>query len=516
MSLPASTADRSFFSATASRTFQRLFWVLGLVITPLSLGPGSLLSGGRVGYLQTPAFRALLLAVVVVVGIITVVATTNVSSRQLFSWGRGQVRWLLPLLGLISWLLIAIPIGNVGLGIPALGSWARYDGAGIQALWFALVPIGAVMARFGTIEFRVIARYALATGLVTSLWTLFQGIGVDPVRLILVGEAVPPLPSGAFGHGAQASTFVAIALLLSYGLWFNRVLSPVVLSSVFVMGAGMAAAGGRAGMFAWGVMTCVLLLGLIKHRPKRTAILILVFVTLLGAAAAYYVIPRAQQQALRASTAILGGDTSLNNRFPAWRGGVALLAEYPLFGVGAEGYMYGVWNHVTDDDKAQLIRAALGSSVSHLELQPHEYTIAGDMVMYLDSEGRVALGSVRWDKAHNFLLDLGLTAGLPAVLLFLAFVGFALLDLIRSSEALIKSISYGLGVFLIYGFFWFGMISLDPVVWLLVGSGLGWRSRQKAGAQVSESVVAAVGTTAAKMRVSRPEPKPVRGNVKSL
>ena len=198
---------------------------------------------------------------------------------------------------------------------------------------------------------------------------------------------------------------------------------------------------------------------------------------LLGLALALLTTSRAQRQAQALASAFAGTDPSFNARPPAWRGGLRLLLANPLFGVGPEGFGYGVWDVVSPDDRAVLIKSTLGSRIDERVLAEGRYSITGNVIANSSPERELGLATLGWDKAHNYLIDLGLTSGVPAVLAFVGFLASALAAMWRSRSLFAKGTAAAAVAFLVFGLAWFPTVSLDPVVWSLVGAGLGFGAR---------------------------------------
>src|SRR5690606_28075666 len=117
-----------------------------------------------------------------------------------------------------------------------------------------------------------------------------------------------------------------------------------------------------------------------------------------------------------------GQDAALNARFSAWAGGARLLVRNPLFGVGAGGFGYGVWPLLSAAEAEVMIRDPLGARLVGVELTEGSFVISGNVIATSDSSGNLLISALGWDKAHNYLLDLALVAGVPGLLFFILFV----------------------------------------------------------------------------------------------
>src|SRR5690606_35522290 len=101
--------------------------------------------------------------------------------------------------------------------------------------------------------------------------------------------------------------------------------------------------------------------------------------------------------------------------------------------------------------------------------------------------GNFFVSGLGWDKAHNYLLDLGLTAGVPAVLFFALFVAGCVQYLWASGFRFAQGIAIALLSFIVFGVAWFPTISLDPVIWAIVGVGLAYAELNRQEGDVEAS-----------------------------
>ena len=75
---------------------------------------------------------------------------------------------------------------------------------------------------------------------------------------------------------------------------------------------------------------------------------------------------------------------------------------------------------------------------------------------------------------HNYFLDIAFASGLPALLLFYGlFCSPALKLLYEARTPLALATLLALSTYLLYGMFWFATQNVDPLIWALVGLGIG-------------------------------------------
>lgn len=465
----------------ASTTIQVVFWTVALLIQPLALHPGLLGLEAVAALSQLHEFRALVMLGTLLLGIVVFLLTAPVNLGELLLRSvRGLLpMWSYPMLGLIIWLVVTGPFGNVAPSIPGIGSSDRMAGAYSMACWFGLLLVSSAIARYGHARSTFLLWLAVCAGLITSVWALLQGLNKDPLTWLSTEGVFFDIPAAAFGHGALASAFVVFVSLLFV---FNRLANESWRSTdafvTLILGVGISSAGGRAALGGLFGAATFLLVRTMVHKRGASYLLRHLAVLAVAITATALVLPRTQAQALNAVAAMQGQDPSLNYRFPAWRTGLKVVAANPLLGVGAGGFAYAAWNFTTPADEALLIEGSVLDTYGTHNWLNEKYQISGNVLFFYDEPlGQMIFTSLGWDKAHNYLLDVALTAGVPAAVLFIAATVAILQALWRSSIHFSKGVAVGLGAFLIFGLAWFPTIGLDPVIWTLVGAGLGLAKR---------------------------------------
>jgi tetratricopeptide (TPR) repeat protein len=138
----------------------------------------------------------------------------------------------------------------------------------------------------------------------------------------------------------------------------------------------------------------------------------------------------------RAPGVVTDADGGARGRLDEWRVAVRVVARHPLAGVGPEGY-----------------RIAFGGAVDDAYEQAH---------------GRDPLP----DRAHDALLDVAVTTGLPGVLayvLLLAAAGAFAVRALLSSPPWVAGMAAGVLAYAAQSLFLFPVAELEPVAWLLAG-----------------------------------------------
>lgn len=97
----------------------------------------------------------------------------------------------------------------------------------------------------------------------------------------------------------------------------------------------------------------------------------------------------------------------------------------------------------------------------------------GRLVLYRGEDAGLVLQSLDPYRVHNYLLDIAFASGVPVALLFLGFVAASLRALWRERTPLALATALALLTYLLYGMAWFATPNVDPLVWGLLGLGLG-------------------------------------------
>ena len=477
-----------------ARPFQRglvgvlhdTYWALLLVITPLLLNPYLLWADSSAALRTIPYFRAVAAWTLLIYGVLVVLLTRR--DLSLAGLVRSIPKLILPFRFLWFFVLLVLLstfFSNLGPEAPALGSAMRADGTLMQVSWFALALVSAELARAPQFNARVMIRMLSLGSVMTAAWVLLQSVGADPFTMLSRKHFHFDLPAGAFGHSAVAEAYLAVCLIVLAGVWLgnNRLgwAQAVVAGSI---AAGMAAAGGRAG--ALGFLASALLLAVMVLRSKRglRALVVLAIGIGAGGLAGFLVSPHAHSKASESVAALSGNDMSLSHRLIAWRVGASVISAHPLFGIGPDSFSYVLWQYATPAEQRALLRESIGFVPAS-----GSYTISGNAVVYSDpSSGKTVARILNWDKAHDYYLDIALATGIPSLVFFLGYLGLLLWELLRSGETLARGIGLGLLTFAVWGTAWFYTVSLDPIIWGLVGVGIGLHWNRSRLSHVGERV----------------------------
>ena len=342
------------------------------------------------------------------------------------------------------------------------------------ACWFAVALVSAELGRAPGFRKRYVLVPLAIGSAATSAWGASSG-GADPLTLLSRRHFHFNLPEAAFGHSGVVEAYLAVCLIVFTTIWIAEDRSAwrhLVLGAL--LAAGMGAAGGRAGAGGFAIAGALLAVRVVRSRRGiRTAITLFTAIAV-GSFGGYLASSHAHRQAQVSVAAFSGGDISLTNRLVAWRIAARVVRAYPIFGVGPDNFNNVLWAYATPAEQGHLLRQSIGFAPS-----PGSYKISGNAIVYSDpTSGRVNSKPLNWDKAHDYYLDLALATGIPTLVLYVAFVISVMWGLLRARLLLEWAIGLGLVVFVIWGLAWFPTVSLDPLVWGLVGAGIGlhWRS----------------------------------------
>ncbi|MCU4183301.1 O-antigen ligase family protein [Acidiferrimicrobium sp. IK] len=374
-----------------------------------------------------------------------------VGRRGLVVWGV----WL-------AWVAVAAAVGMDGR-LAWIGTPQRHFGAltwGLCALaWLA----GHSVDDDG--DLRVLAGAATAVCGAIGVWSIAELLGWQPVALAASGRLVGPLGNADY-LGAATALLVPVAVgVAADGGWAPRWRAGASVCA----GAGYVALIGAGARAAWvGVVAGAAVLALARRSSlrrllagrfgdaedlrmagpeqsagseqsagqwwsKRAAAAAIV---VLAATGATFGLAVATGTAGRLPAAVQAGQGGGASRLAEWSVALRVVAAHPVTGTGPEGY-----------------RLAFGAAVG-----------AG----YQRTYGRDPLP----DRAHDSLLDVAATTGLPglgAYLALLAVTGALMWRALRKGEAAVAGMAVGLVAYSVGALFLFPVAELEPTVWLLAG-----------------------------------------------
>ncbi len=361
---------------------------------------------------------------------------------------------------------------SLGLSLPGFPS--RYESvmfAVLEAAWYALTMIAAGLMASRVLREGVPLHLMACGACGVGLWTLLQAYGVDLPGLTDSGVGVGANVRATLGHQAYVAAFLAVALVFwtCWRLLLDR-LRALDVVIVALLTASLVASGGRAGLLA----ALIVLLGLAVTRRRRSPwqLLLVGGVIVFASVLTLSTSPHAQGRLQRFSSAVQGDDPATNSRVVFWQLGLRAIAERPLMGYGVDTFGDVAWWFATPRQADALVK----------ELLPRED--AGDVLRvgklalyHRDGDDGLKFKVLEPYRIHNYLLDIAFASGVPVTLLFLGFVLSSLRLLFQTKTALSIATALALLTYLLYGTVWFATLNVDPLVWGLVGLGLGCSGR---------------------------------------
>ncbi|NWG88166.1 MAG: O-antigen ligase C-terminal domain-containing protein [Hydrogenophilaceae bacterium] len=309
----------------------------------------------------------------------------------------------------IAWFALALAallLLHMGLGLMVYPS---QGGLAILYLVWAILLMPAASAlsqKYGRDNvLSILAASILVAGLINVIIGVFQAFGIHTAVTDLLFSLAPP--SSAFGNIAQKNNYadyLAIALCAALYLGYSNKLSwRIVALAGLVVVFGLTLSGSRS---VWLYLIAILLLALLlKARQPGPSANRLVWFSIL-ALAAFQIFQMAlplleSGQAIATANSRLQEDAgeSMPVRLALWQDAWHMFASNPWLGVGFQNH---AWNHF------ELVRS--GHSLF---------------------AGQSGYETLRWDHAHNIVLQLMAEFGLAALVLCFGAVWW-LLRLIRN------------------------------------------------------------------------------------
>jgi O-antigen ligase len=281
-------------------------------------------------------------------------------------------------------------------------------------------------------EARLVAIAAAFATSVFGLWAVAETLGWRPFNLVGAGSR----PVATFGSSAYLGAAVAllgpIALAFALDPRLGRAGRIVAAVGAAASAVALVASGARAAwagvLFAAGVVLFI--------RRRRIQHARRVAAAMIGVAAIAVVIALATGVGGRALDVVRDRQGGARGRLDEWRVAARVVDAHPLIGVGPEGY-----------------RIAFGRYVD---------------ARYEEVHGRAVLP----DRAHDALLDVATTIGIPGLLAYLALLLCAarfVVRALRDGSLWVVGIATGLIAYVAQSLFLFPIAELEPVAWLLAG-----------------------------------------------
>jgi O-antigen ligase/Flp pilus assembly protein TadD len=329
--------------------------------------------------------------------------------------------------GLLVWLSIAATVG-----VDRFHGWIGLPERRLGVVAFTLFAACFVIAQsLRVADRRAIVLSAVVAGCIVGMWAVLEGLGLAPVD----GGGATSRLTGPFGSAAYlgAATCLLIPVCLGAACdattargwrvagWFGGATCAIGL-------VGSGTRGAWVGTIVAVGATAVVRRSMIKWVGRSVAVIagLAVAAVVIGG----WLLPETE----RPNDAVARTGTS--GRLDEWSLAGRVIADRPLLGAGPEGYRIVAGQHVS--------------------------------VEYEQAYGRAVIP----DRAHNGLLDLGVSGGIPALLGYaalLVLVGRRVFTVLRTGTPLHAGVAVGLVAYAAQQQFLFPLTEIDPVAWLLAG-----------------------------------------------
>ncbi|MDZ7703693.1 MAG: O-antigen ligase family protein [Trueperaceae bacterium] len=367
-----------------------------------------------------------------------------------------------------SWL---VP-GNIAVNI--LGSSVRFDGFLVQAGWYvlAIVTAGLVYARGGDVEQPL--RFLIVGAVLSALWALAQAYGFEPVSLLYSEPLTYNEDRVAYGPMALTGLTAAhLAVVLTAFVALQKRFRVLPALVVMVLAAALIATGNRTAPAALMLTVGGLALSyLVRRRYWHVGVISLYAIVALGALVLVQTTRSVPIEQLERTTQLVrGSDTSFQTRLVFWTAGIRGMFDYPLTGLGPNGFNQIFWQHLSREEKLPIIKHDLPDGAKDIMLSPR--TLLSYRLPEQTDEDRPILATITMDKAHNYLLDMIIASGWPSAILFLSAIGSGVAMMLRSGRREARAVALATCVYVLFGLTWFATLQVDPIVWGLFGVGIG-------------------------------------------
>jgi putative inorganic carbon (HCO3(-)) transporter len=330
-------------------------------------------------------------------------------------------------LALLAWILLATVAGADGL-IAWVGHPRRHFGL---LAWLVCAVALVVGASLDERARRLLGAASCAASALLGAGALLELCGVD-----VAGASYPgPRAGGFLGQPAYLGALGVLLVPVAVAVASTATSRAGRWSAWTSVGLGIAAVVTSQTRGAWIALAVASLLGWTRLRGRASGAVL----ALAAAVFALAVLVAALPMGPRLLAAFDDGHSPLGGRVDEWRVAAQVVADHPVLGAGPEGYRLVV--------------------PDHLDLE------------YSQRYGR----DVIVDRAHDGVLDVAVSGGLPAGVLYVALLAAVAVLLWRARRdatpltagAAIGALAYGVQQVVL-----FPLAEVDPLAWLLVGVAL--------------------------------------------
>jgi len=355
----------------------------------------------------------------------------------------GKIGFIL-LVSLLSFLISTIL--SIHKPISILGAYMRYQGLITNIIYFILYLLIMNIIRENGIY--LLINSAILAGCGSSLYGILQAYGKDPVGWYDFGNRV----SACFGNPVFLAAYLAMLAPLSFSMFCfeKRKVKWLYLMAFFIIFIGLLFTRTRAGIVAFFTSLGILLFFTGKKNifNKRISysilgIFVIFFLSNLNPKTA--ILQRFTSEILykpkenaslqeKFSAAPVGGSGGL--RLLMWQGGLNIIKDYPIFGIGPETLQF-IWPRYAPF--RYMVNVGQGSGV---------------------------------DRVHNEILDVAITRGIFGLILYLFLIGFLFYSAVKfkgKERIVYLGLFSGSLAYLIQNQFSFGELVITPYFFIFLG-----------------------------------------------
>lgn len=375
------------------------------------------------------------------------------------------------LLAFLAWLVLASLFSRQGFYLALFGSNVRYDGTLPQVMWFAVAGIAAALVGARRLPRALPPAFMVTGALLVGAWSLTQSYGYQLLHFLsphLFALHHTGMPAASLGHQALVAAYLGVVLVIwsARQVMANRLSWWSLLISALLAGM-LVGTGGRAGELAVLLVWTAFAL----YRGRRSGwrpVAAYSLAILAGGGVVFATNAHAQGRVESFRQVAEGGNSSFNHRLITWQAGIKAVLARPVFGWGPDQAADTVWMYTSPAQQRRLFSEFVSRKEAKTAVRK------GKVLAYINPKThRLGLVDMNYDKAHNYLIDMTLASGVPALLLFLGFLLSGLWALWKAASPLTMAVALGIVVYMIYGQAWFYTLNVDPMIWGLFGLGLG-------------------------------------------
>jgi O-antigen ligase/Flp pilus assembly protein TadD len=335
------------------------------------------------------------------------------------------------------------------------GTPERHLGVVAWALCFVAFVAGQVLTER---DARAVSVGATVAAGAVGVWAVAEACGWRPIDLVGAGAR----PVGTLGSSAFLGATLALLVPAAAGRCVDSYGYSTAIDAP-VLGVGvvaLVASGARAAWVGIAVAAALVVLARRPHIMRSRATL----AAGIGGVAVLVALAFVTGVASRVPDALTERDGGARGRLDEWRVAARVVAGHPVIGTGPEGY-----------------RIAFGRAVDARYEQRH---------------GRDPLP----DRAHDALLDVAATTGLPGLVAYavlLAGVGRFLWRALRTAPPWVAGLAAGCIAYAVQSLFLFPIAEIEPVAWVFAGIVVATQLAAEPGTRTTRPLSLAVTARAA-------------------